>query len=223
MKMRDLYNNRFVVALAVLALLVAACQKDGGYAEYTRSKNQVNLNTYDYLKSRTGVYDSMVKVIDRLNLERTVKSNRLTVMGITNSSFAAAIKNLNIMRGGNFKAPVYIADLDINHLDTLLCRYIMPGLMPTDSLKGMPDGKLYNSLKYNAVMNMLLFSQPASGLDKGGPQYITFSDTKGSFYISKWARTNTASMDTYTINGIVHMVSPDHEFGFNEFISRFKN
>lgn len=211
------------MAFTAAALLMAGCQKDGGYHEYTRTRSQVNLNTYDYLKSQTGVFDSMVKVIDRLNLERTVKSNKLTVMGITNSSFAAAIKNLNIMRSGVYKEPLYISDLDINHLDTLFCRYIMSGLMPTDSLRGAPDGRLYNSLKFNAVMNMLLFSQPASGLDKGGPQYITFSDTKGSFYISKWARTNTASMDTYTINGIVHMISPDHEFGFNEFISRFKN
>lgn len=223
MQMRDLFNSRWLVAFAAAALLVAGCQKDGGYHEYTKSRSQVNLNTYDYLKSQGGVFDSMVKVIDRLNLERAVKSNKLTVMGITNSSFASAIKNLNIMRTGINKEPLYIADLDIHHLDTLFCRYMMPGLMPTDSLKGAPDGKLYNSLKFNAVMNMLLFSQPASGLDKGGPQYITFSDTKGSFYISKWARTNTAAMDTYTINGIVHMISPDHEFGFNEFLSRFKN
>lgn len=221
--MRDLFTSRWLMVFTAAALIMAGCQKDGGYHEYTKSRSQVNLNTYDYLKSQAGVFDSMVKVIDRLNLERTVKSNKLTVMAITNSSFAAAIKNLNIMRGGLLKEPLYLANVDINHLDTLFCRYLMPGVVPTDSLRGAPDGRLYNSLKYNAVMNMLLFSQPASGLDKGGPQYITFSDTKGSFYISKWARTNTASMDTYTINGIVHMISPDHEFGFNEFISRFKN
>jgi hypothetical protein len=221
--MRDLFRSGRLLAITAVALLMAGCGKDGGYHEYTRSRSQVSLNTYDYLKNQAGVFDSMVKVIDRLNLERAVKSNKLTVMGITNSSFAAAVKNLNIMRAGIGKEPLYLADLDINHLDTLFCRYMMPGLMPTDSLKGAPDGKLYNSLKFNAVMNMLLFSQPASGLDKGGPQYITFSDTKGSFYISRWARTNTAAMDTYTINGIVHMISPDHEFGFNEFLSRFKN
>ncbi|MGX5817751.1 hypothetical protein ACWKWU_06130 [Chitinophaga lutea] len=223
MNKRTIHTAGRLLALSAALLLLAYCAKDGGYHEYTKTRSQVSLNTYDYLKSQAGTYDSMVKVIDRLSLVRAVKSNKLTVMALTNSSFAVAIKNLNILRKSNFKDPVYLDDLDINHLDTLFCRYMMPGLMPTDSLLGAPDGKLFNSLKFNAGMNMLLFSQPASGLNKGGPQYITFSDTKGSFYISKWARTNTSSMDTYTLNGIVHVITPDHEFGFNEFISRFKN
>lgn len=223
MKMQQIFKSRWLIVLVAAGLAIAACGKDGGYHEYTKSRSQVNANTYDYLKSQTGVFDSMVKVIDRLNLQRTLKSNKLTVMAVTNSSFAAAIKNLNILRNEDFKDPVYLSDLEINHLDTLFCRYVLPGIFPTDSLQGAPDGRLFSSLKFNAGMNMLLFSQPASGLSKGGPQYITYSDTKGSFYISKWTRTNTASMDMFTLNGIVHVVTPDHEFGFNEFISRFKN
>lgn len=223
MNMQQFFTGKLLLVLTLAGMLTTGCRKDGGYYEYTKSRSQVPVNTYDYLKSQTGMFDSMVKVINRLSLERTVKSNKLTVLAVTNSSFASAIKNLNILRMENNLQPVYLDNIEINNLDTLLCRYILPGVFPTDSLKNAPDGRLFSCLKFNTGMNMMLFSQSASGLSKGGPQYITYSDTKGSFYISKWARTNTSSMDMFTLNGVVHVIAPDHEFGFNEFISRFKN
>lgn len=223
MNMKQFFTHPLLLIIAIAGILMVACQKDGGYHEYTKTRSQVSANSYDYLKSQTGVFDSMVKVIDRLSLERTLKSNKLTVLAITNSSFEAAIKNLNILRTENNLKPVYLSDLDPYNLDTLFCRYILPGVFPTDSLLNAPDGRVFSSLKFNAGMNMLLFFQTASGFDRGGPQYINYSDTKGSFYISKWVRTSTSSMDMFTLNGVIHVLTPDHEFGFNEFISRFKN
>ncbi len=212
------------IALLLLAVvLMASCQKDGGYLNYEKQPPQIDANVYDYLQSKKGVYDSMLLVVDRVGLKRILSNTRITVFAITNSSFTAAVRNLNILRDKQGKKPLYLATLDDRNLDTLLCRYIVPGFYPTDSLAQYPDGYTTASLKYNGGANMQLYTESASGMAGGGPKYVIFSDTKGSFYINKWVRANTISMDTYLRNGVIHVLSGDHEFGFSEFITRFNN
>lgn len=221
MQKRISYAGTLCLMLLTAGLLLGGCQKDGGYYEYSRSSTQVDANMYDYLKSQKGRYDSMVNVIDRLGLQRVFSNTQLTVFGLTNASFTVALRNLNVLREKQGQQPVYLASLDRVHLDSLFCRYIVPGVYTTDSLKLYPDGRVFNALKYNDEVNMQLFTQPASGFETDGPKYIIYSDTKHSFYINKWVRSNTISMDTYVRNGVLHVLSSDHEFGFNEFITRF--
>ncbi|WP_143308965.1 hypothetical protein [Chitinophaga vietnamensis] len=219
MQKRNIYS---ILCFSLLAAwLLAGCQKDGGYKEYSKGVTQVDANMYDYLKSKTGVFDSMVVVMDRLGLKRVMSNTQITVFGATNTSFATALGNLNVLRRKQGLAPVSLNTIDLKNLDTLFCRYVVPGVYPADSLREFPDGRGINSLKYSREVNLQLFTQSASGFSGGGPKYIIYSDTKGSFYISKWVRANTMSMDTYVRNGVLHILSGDHEFGFNEFISRF--
>ncbi|SHL58225.1 hypothetical protein SAMN05444266_10456 [Chitinophaga jiangningensis] len=218
-KRNQIFQQLGLLLLAVV--LVASCQKDGGYINYVKQPPQIDANVYDYLQSKPGVYDSMVLVIDRVGLKRILSSTKVTVFALTNASYTAALRNLNILRQKQGKAPVSLSSLDQQHLDTLMCRYIVPGFFTTDSLVAFPDGFTTTSLKYGGGANMQLFTETASGMAAGGPKYIIYSDTKGSFYINKWVRANTMSMDTYLRNGVVHVLSGDHEFGFNEFITRF--
>ncbi|PSL46254.1 hypothetical protein CLV51_103230 [Chitinophaga niastensis] len=221
MQKRNYYAGTLCLLLLMVGLVFTGCQKDGGYKEYTKGDTQTDANMYDYLKSRTGVFDSMVIVIDRLGLKRVMSNTQITVFGITNTSFVTALRNLNVLREKEGLGTLSLADLDQKNLDTLFCRYLIPGVYATDSLRQYPDGRGINSIKYAREMNLQLFTQAASGYDGGGPKYIIYSDTKASFYISKWVRANTMSMDTYARNGVLHVLSGDHEFGFNEFISRF--
>ncbi|NSL87581.1 hypothetical protein [Chitinophaga solisilvae] len=208
-------------SLTMAVLLLTACQKDGGYHEYERRAAQSDASMYDYLKSQKGQYDSMVAIIDRLGLQRVFSNTQLTVFGFTNASVAVALRNLNVLREKQQLPPVSLASLNRENLDTLFCRYVIPGVFGTDSLRQYPDGRLFNAIKYNNEMNLQLFTQSASGFETDGPKYIIYSDTKFSFYINKWVRSNTMAMDTYVRNGVLHILSPDHEFGFNEFITRF--
>jgi hypothetical protein len=218
---RNFFNEISCLLVLIAGLLIAGCQKDGGYKAYTKGQTQIDANMYDYLKSRVGVFDSMVLVIDRVGLKRVMSNTQITLFAVTNTSFITAMRNLNVLREKEGLPPVSLMDLDKAHLDTLFCRYVVPGVYPTDSLREYPDGRGINSLKYSREVNLQLYSQAASGYGGGGPKYVIYSDTKGSFYINRWIRANTISMDTYVRNGVMHILSGDHEFGFNEFISRF--
>ncbi|ATL45925.1 hypothetical protein COR50_01410 [Chitinophaga caeni] len=221
MKKRNALTGIAILSFALVGLFFSACQKDGGYYEFEKNPNVINSNIYEHLKSKVGVYDSMVYLIDRLGLERIFRSNKLTVFAIPNASFETALYNLNVLRQSEGKEKLYLADLDRENLDTLFCRYVIPGSFTTDSVASFVDGRNFNSLKYNQEMNMQLYVQPASGFEDGGPKYIIYSDTKQSFYIVRWVRTNTSAMDTYLSNGVLHTLASDHEFGFDEFITRF--
>ncbi|NIG54176.1 fasciclin domain-containing protein [Chitinophaga sp. Cy-1792] len=208
-------------ALLLAVLLIAGCQKDGGYISYSKSSRQIDANVYDYLQSQQGVYDSMMLVIDRVGLKRILSNTKVTIFAVTNQSFSTAVRNLNILRAKQGKGPLWLSTLDAPNLDTLLCRYMVQGVYPSDSLTGYPDGLTLNSLKYNGGANLQLYTETASGMAGGGPKYVIYSDTKGSFYINKWVRANTISMDTYLRNGVLYVIANDHEFGFDEFINRF--
>ncbi|MGO4290543.1 hypothetical protein [Chitinophaga sp. RAB17] len=221
MKKIHAYTRICCLLLLMAGIFFTGCQKDGGYKSYTKGVTQIDANMYDYLKSQVGVFDSMVVVIDRLGLKRVMSNTQLTLFAVTNTSFKTAMRNLNVLREKEGLASLSLADLDQKNLDTLFCRYVVPGVYPTDSLVLYPDGRGINSIKYSREVNLQLYTQTASGYAGGGPAYIIYSDTKGSFYISKWIRANTMSMDTYLRNGVMHILAEDHEFGFNEFINRF--
>ncbi|HEY9195505.1 MAG TPA: ATP/GTP-binding protein, partial [Mucilaginibacter sp.] len=48
----------------IAALLQSACKKDGGYHDATGTNSKFAGNTYEYLKSKPGVYDSLLAVIN---------------------------------------------------------------------------------------------------------------------------------------------------------------
>src|SRR3546814_4737867 len=41
-----------------------------------------------------------------------------------------------------------------------------------------------------------------------------------SQFLRYWVTTTTASVNVRASNGIIHVITPDHIFGFNEFVSR---
>src|SRR3546814_14927588 len=60
----------------------------------------------------------------------------------------------------------------------------------------------------------------SSGYERGGPKIIEFSNTNESQFLRYWVTTTTASVNVRASNGIIHVITPDHIFGFNEFVSR---
>src|SRR5690606_40262194 len=49
--------------------LALSCSKDGGYYKHELDKPRFDGSVYAYLKSKPGVYDSLIKVIDRVRSE----------------------------------------------------------------------------------------------------------------------------------------------------------
>jgi hypothetical protein len=59
--------SKYMSVLLLGSMLVAGCSKDKGDYNYINSTVAFPGTTYDYLKSKKGIFDSLLFVIDRLN------------------------------------------------------------------------------------------------------------------------------------------------------------
>ncbi len=214
--MKKLTDFRYWV---FLGLLVTSCAKDGGYYNPAPIDKHFAGDTYAYLKSQPGVYDSLISVIDRLELASTLRDSDITLFALTNESFQLAIANLNNVRFLADKPSEYLSTINYNHLDTMLTQYIIRGKYPTDSML-LQDGISLTAIRYDYPMHAKLARTTSTGFRDGGPSTIEFSDTKRSQFRRNWITTHTGSINIETDNGFVHVINSDHVFGFGDFISR---
>lgn len=210
-----------LAAAAGLAAFLGAggCRKDAGYYSYKNTLHEFSGNTYDFLKSQTGVYDSFLLVLDRVGLSDSLKHGKFTVFAPTNASFQQAIEDLNNLRTIQNRAPLYLSTVPVDQLDSLTCRYLIPGLFPSDSMETQ-DGLDMYAVRYRYMMHGKYTQTTAEGQVNGGPGIIEYSDTKGSVYTRQWSISNTVAVDIKTDNGLVNVLDRNHEFGFDEFIGR---
>jgi hypothetical protein len=108
-------------------------------------------------------------------------------------------------------------------VEAMLCRYIIDAKYDTDSILADGGNAVPYSLKYNYQMNIECFLQPASGYSDGGAKRMIFSDMKNSQVKENWNNASVVWMDIYASNGVIHILSPQHNFGFDEFINVFNN
>ncbi|TJY68341.1 ATP/GTP-binding protein [Sphingobacterium alkalisoli] len=207
------------IVYLLCCLLALSCTKDNGMYKHELQKSQFNGDIYTYLKSKPGVYDSLIKVVDRVGLDQVLTNDGVTLFAPTNESFRLAIENLNIVRRRADQSREYLVDVDLAHLDTMMSQYIVRGKLNGDSLASK-DGKSLVDFRYGYPMHGKLTESYSSGYIHGGPSVIEFSDTKKSSFIRNWVTTSTASINIETTNGIVHVLSPDHVFGFADFVKR---
>lgn len=200
-------------------LLVLSCAKDNGFYKHQLQKTRFDGDIYTYLKSKPGVYDSLIKVVDRVGLDQVLVNDGVTLFAPTNESFELAIRNLNNIRLKADKSRLFLSDVEYEQLDTMMSQYIIQGKVTGDSLASK-DGKSLRDFRYGYPMHGKLTESYSSGYVYGGPSVIEFSNTKRSSFLRNWVTTNTASINIETDNGVVHVLSPDHVFGFNDFVRR---
>jgi hypothetical protein len=205
--------------LLAITLVLSACKKDGGYYNASNADRKMNMNTYEYLKSKPGVYDSLIKVVDRMGLKQTLTDSNVTLFAVTNQSFQLAINNLNTLRRQSDKDPLSLDNISGEQLDTMVSYYIIRGNFTSESLQ-LQDGLNLSSVRFAYPMHAKTTRASASGYVLGGPEVIEYSNTKRSKFIRFWSTATTGSNNIQTTNGIVHVVSPDHIFGFDEFVTR---
>lgn len=205
--------------LILTGVFIASCTKDGGYYEPKNIERSFDGNAYEYLKSKPGVYDSLIKVIDRLELQPTLQDSNITLFALTNQSFQLAVTNLNNLRKLADRPSEYLSNITYEHLDTMLTQYIIRGRYVSDSLL-QQDGLRVHGVRYGYPMQARLAKTTSFGYEEGGPTVITFSDTKRSQFERDWVITSTSSINIETNNAIVHVVDQDHVFGFDDFVSR---
>lgn len=234
MKKSTKYFKNFICLGAFVVLFTASCSKnDGYYAALVEDKSFAG-STYEYLQSKTDTYDSLLKAINRLDSlnptkpakerirERLSKNgDSTTLFAVTNASFELAFTGLNNLRKLSQKPPLSISTININHLDTMVCQYIIEGKVTGDDLSSK-DGIAVRSIIGTPgwPMHIQADQGASAGYVKGGANTISFINTNQSLFTRDWVSTSTSSSNIKTNNGIVHIIEAGHIFGFNKFISR---
>ncbi|WP_184542144.1 hypothetical protein [Mucilaginibacter sp. FT3.2] len=222
-------NKKVFFFRALLVLLLGttlfACKKtDNTYYNYQNALKEFNGNALDYLKAQPGVYDSLLAVLDRLpDIKDTLQHQNITLFAVTNKSFQISVESLNAVRKKTNKPPIYLATADLAQLDTMVCKYIIPGKLTTADFESYSDGLLLKSLKYRYTMHVAYSKANASGFIGGGPAIITFTDPKNSIFVRYWQSTPTNAVNIKTTNATVNVIAPGHDFGFGDFVTRINH
>ena len=120
--------------------------------------------------------------------------------------------------------PIYIDYEYKSQMDSLLCRYMVPGLYDTEQLStsSSVEGQFVQGL-HSYRMSLFYRRLPASGFINGGPKDITFYDMGNTLDKDKWEPAKVLWTDIYAKNGVIHVMVPQHEFGSDKFIHYFRN
>ncbi|SDD70434.1 hypothetical protein SAMN05216464_102326 [Mucilaginibacter pineti] len=224
MRNKNVFFFRTLLAVLLSTTLFACKKTDLAYYNYENNLKDYKGSALEYIKSQPGVYDSLMVVLDRLPaLEDSLQNENVTLFAVTNKSFQISVESLNAVRKKTNKAPIYLATADLAQLDTMMCKYIIPGKLTTADFESYSDGLLIKSLKYQYAMHVAYKKANASGFNGGGPAIITFTDPKNSIFVRYWQSTPTNAVNIKTSNAVVNVIAPGHDFGFGDFVTRINH
>lgn len=208
----------FIVFGLIYTVLFNSCTKDTGDYNYSNPKTPFEGTVYEYLKSKPGVFDSLLIVIDRMNMAPLLNSGGITLFAPTNDNFQIAVSKLNDARKKAGKPMIYLNNYTINFLDSMICRYVIDDrTLPSDSMT-TADGLTVRTHKYGYPMNFKKGVTRSQGFQNGGASLINISDTRRSIFKANWLTSTANSIDIRTSDGsIIHVMEPGHVFGFNDY------
>lgn len=214
-----------LMLLLIAVSCLVSCKKGNDYFyDYTEEAAVFDGTILKYLESKPETYDSLLLVLDRfpdLRNKLDQDGDTLTLFAPTNRSFALAIDALNTTRDLTNRPPLYLEDVPLIDLDSMVCRYVFEDLIDIHELRPFIDGLNIDSYKYGYRMHAQYDVLSASGIVGGGQQQIIFSDVNNSIFQRYWQNINTSAVDIRTRNGIIHVLSSGHDFGFNKFAAKF--
>ncbi|MFD2581241.1 hypothetical protein ACFSR6_01980 [Pedobacter vanadiisoli] len=222
MMKKKLYKNSLLLLSVVVGVYLSACKKsDSPYYNYTNTVQNFKGSAIDYLKSKPNTFDSLLLVLNRFpDIKDSLTNRQVTLFAPVNENFAAAVKYLNQTRKAKGKKPVYLSNADPTELLFMLSKYIIRGNNTTDIYAGSVDGISLNTVLSNYPMHIKAIKENASGFVGGGATTLEYSDMFGSSIQLNWVTTNTNAINIKTNNATINILTPLHNFGFDEFTYR---
>lgn len=219
---RELYKSSLWSLLVMMVVCMGACKKnDSEYYDYKNTAQTFKGSALDYLKSQPNTFDSLLLVLERYPfLKDSLSNQKLTLFAPVNENFAAAFKYLNRIRKAAGKPDVNIKNADFEELGIMVCKYILRGNRTTEAYVNSVDGLSFNTIILNYPMHIKAVKSSTSGFIGGGATALEYSDTFGSIFQGDWVTTKTNAVNINTDNATINVLSPLHNFGFNEFTIR---
>lgn len=217
------YKIVIAVFLGLMCMYFSSCKKaESVYHEYVNTVQDFKGSAMDYLKAQPkGTFDSLLLVLERCQpLADSLTTQQVSLFAPVNKNFQASFKYLNLKRAAEGKAPVYISNANPVALLFIMSKYIVRGNRNTDSYASTVDGLQLNAILFDYPMHVKYVKLSSAGYVGGGPSVLNFSDTNGSGFISAWTTTLTNAVNIKTNNATINILSPLHNFGFNDFSSQ---
>jgi len=217
---------KHILFFVILVAGMTSCKKnyidDGG-----RSNPNVNMTTYDFLKSDT-LFADLVHLIDRAGLKETLNGN-ITFFATTNygvQDYLKIMKQKRAVELGDENIPYTLDSIPLINLDSLK-NYMFDGKINRDQIT--TDGKLYNSL-LGPINNVQYLIKMVRTLDYNAyldhVDYVTLTrviaqrddlvldpTTIPSTEVDQSSTCQTSGIVTTT--GIVHVLDGYHRLMFN--------
>jgi hypothetical protein len=176
------------------------------------------------IRSFDGSALDYLKVLDRCpSVAEYLQTEEVTLFAPVNKNFEAAVKYLNMERAKQGDGPIYLADVDQGELEHMLCKYVLTGNRTTDAYENERDGLLLPSIIYAYPMHVKYVKLSSSGYVSGGASSLNFSNPFGSVFIDDWITTTANAVNIRTNNATINILTPIHNFGFDEFTLRLND
>lgn len=229
-------NKRIIyifTAVIIWGCVLQACKKEASPYEQDTPVVNINLNSLDFLKAQTGTYDSLLYILHKLpQLEDSLINHSVTFFAPQDISILTAIQNINVTRTRSGKAAWIIDSVPLPVWDTLMRRYMVAGIVTPDSIRFADGVDLVTMSGYWHTseetgddvfspykMHADLVKQSTSGSTSTNKQRIQFSDKNFSRFRTDWSSSYVKTSSLITTNGVLHLLEPNHVFGFSSFVT----
>lgn len=189
--------------LSLVLLMTTVSCEDSGYFEDSKlnvSKN-IDMTNYDYIAS-VGNYSQFTKAVDMAEFKDTINESDVTLLVAGDNSFKDYLVSLNVES---------IVEADTIQVRSFLKKYIFKQRIlksdigsETKEFKPMSDATYYMSVRNGKWR----------GVDNIGPEYINILDKKDVSNDRDDVTAKTVTCDLQTKNGVIHVLTVDHDFGF---------
>lgn len=219
-----------VAAFAVFALLATSCNKyydDGGLT----STEVLKMNSLEYMKTRPDIFDTTLMVLKMAGLESVIEKENVTFFLPQNKSITRALRNVNTYLKENkakldyTKDTVLLEDIKPAVWRKFMSRYIIkgaklrsdivPGKMKTTAnvttVTGGENMKTYDDFEMLVFLDRTAWENVA----EAGPEIIYLADLRIDDPLKGTITAKVTSSNLRTTSGAVHVLSINHEFGFN--------
>lgn len=216
-----------LLPLALLAVAVSTgCQKKDYFGDTGTHSAAFPGSVLQYLKSKPGMFDSVVRVIHLAGMDDVFEKEEITFFAPADSSFRATLTSLNTVLAG-------LGQKDVKSLSQIkpevwrgqLSRYLFKGKKTMNDFPQLDPanvsaypGRIYSSYG-GEIMNIGVVYNDAGGVKYAGYRQLVLSfipSQSTPLDYQSWYPAYVASVNIAPTNGYVHALRfANHVFGFN--------